>query len=367
MIYDAAPLRRSVLALLVTVAACGGRAPVEEEPQPPLTGWRVGTAEHIALWYHALALTLAPVERADSFAVPRFAPGYADSATAIKRRRGVEPTPLDERAAEFGRIFQQDGYQGLQFVPLYFQNSEALFSGIDLWSQVGGDPRRVGSAAGAQVVAFLTRLFPRAAQRRAVIEWAGLVREEQQRFYTAYWQERGAALQTVVATVQGDWDALAPALSNYLDYMRLQRGEIFLVPALGPEGRMVTRGTAAPRVAVLAPPVNRHEDAVWSFIHELLYPLVGEVIRDYVAPARLREIGEESLTSRSAVRGGAILLDRAAPERAPRYRRYFLEAAGHQVPSGASELNEAFVRAFPLPPELEQGLETAVTQALAGI
>jgi hypothetical protein len=367
------PRRRAAVGALVlafALAACAGGAPEVEEPEPePLTGWRVGVADHIALWYHGLAITLASTQAADTTSpVPSFDAGYVAEVAAAKRRRGVYPTPLDQRAEEFGAIFRGDeAYRGLEFVPLYFRSANALFSAIDLWNRAEGNPNRAGSAEGARVVAFLSSLFRRPAQRRAVVEWAGLLREEATAFHDAYWQEQLPGLQARGAAVQRAWDAIAPRLADYLDIMQLERGELFLVPALGAEGRLVTRGVASPRAAILVPPEGRPSTALWAFAHELVYPITGEAIRDYVAPARIRELGEQRLASIAAVRGGAILLERTAPDEADGYRRFYLTAAGREAPDGGESLEAAFEAAFPLPPELAEGLEDAIEQALAGI
>ncbi len=358
-----------ILALLIVAAltACGGQPRVEEPEPETLIGWRVLTAEHIALWYHGLAYARSSGAPLETTVLPRFAPGYVERIVAIKRREGKYPTPLDERAAEFGRIFRgSDVYQGLEFLPLYFRDAEALYSGIDLWNRAGGNPYNAGSAAAAQVVAFLAQLFPRPAERQAVVEWVALLREEDRAFHDAYWASRADELATAVASVQREWDEIAPAFREYLEYIRFRRGELILVPALGAEGRTVAQGTV-PRVAVLEPPAERPEDAVWSFVHELLYPLVGDVIRENVAPARIRELGEERLASLAAVRGGAILLQRAAPGRLDDYRRFFLEAAGHTTRLTNAELERAFNAAFPLEPALLRGLETTIELAFAGI
>ncbi|HEX7051506.1 MAG TPA: hypothetical protein VF188_14970 [Longimicrobiales bacterium] len=361
-------LRSLALGLVAFALAGCPRQPsaVEVPEREPLEGWRVGAAEHLALWYHGLAYTRAGAAR-DTVVLPPYRPGYVDSIVAVKRARGVYPTELDRRADEFAERFRDGGYDGLQFVPLYFRNMEALFAGIALWRRAGGDPRRTGSADAARVVAFLSTLFPRGEQREVVAEFAGVLREEADTFYHAYWQELGPDLVRRAAAVQTEWDRLAPRLRTYLDYLQLEDGELFLVPALDGEGRTVTRGTTSPRVAVPAPPDGRPREAVLAFVHELLYPLVGDVIRDYLAPVRIREVGEDVLAARAAARGGALLLDRAAPDRAADYRRFYLRAAGRTPPEDPASLEAAFADAFPIPSELERGLVEVIERALAGI
>lgn len=359
----------AILALIaiLPLSACATTPPAAEEEEQ-LTGWRVRAAEHIALWYHGMAYALTTAAPQDTNVLPRYAPGYVTAIQDAKRRAGVYPTPLDQRAAEFGRIFRgNDVYNALQFLPLYFRSAEALYSGIDLWNRAGGNPYAAGTPEAAQVIAFLSQAFPRPAERQTVVEWVDLLREEDRLFYANYWAGRSTTNQTVVAEVQRAWDALAPSLSRYLNYIRFQRGELFLAPAIGPEGRSVTSGTITPRSAVLEPAPGNPGPAIWSFVHELLYPLVGDVIREQIAPARIRELGEDRITALAAVRGGAILLQHTAPTRVDEYRRFNLEATGRTVPTTSAQLETAFNNAFPIPPELQNGLERAITAALAGI
>lgn len=359
-------IRSTPLLAAILAAACGLTPGAEPEPEPErVVGWQVGAREHIGLWYHGLATVLTP--EGDDEVLPRYDPAYRDSIVAIKRRMGVYPTPLDQRAAEFGRTFEES-YEGLEFVPLYFGSTEALFSAIEIWEQSRGDPRRAGSAQAARIVQFFSSLFPRPAQRAAVTEWARLLREEHQIFYQAYWQDRQPMLQARIQAVQAEWDELAPALRDYLDYIQLENGHLFLVPALSVEGRLVTQGLRVPRAAVLEPPANRPELAALGFVHEIVYPVAREAVRDYLAPARIRELGEERVLALAAVRGGAMLLQEVAPQRVEAYQSLYLDAAGRPpAANGADDLDAAFRRAFPLPNGLEEGLRTAIERALAGI
>lgn len=362
------PLRLCLLVLVVCLGACAGQAAPPQTPLTAPTEWRVDVAKHLGLWYHGLAYLASdsgtvPGEGAKEPVLPLFAPGYVERIVAAKRQAGVYPTPLDQRAAKFADLFAGDDYAPLQFVPLYFKNDTALFSAIRVWQEVDGDPRRVSTREGAQVIAFLSNMFPRASERRAVGAWTDVLEQEAQAFYDAYWRQQATALRERAAVVQREWDALAPELGVFLDYMELEGGTLFLVPALGAEGRIVARGPGTPVVAVLVPPPDQPEGAVFAFIHELVYPIVGDVVREHVAPARIREIGRETLETRAAVRGGAFLLDRVAPDRAAAYRRFFLEYVG----AGEDASSAAFREAFPLPEGLEAGLAEAIERTLAGI
>jgi hypothetical protein len=104
---------------------------------------------------------------------------------------------------------------------------------------------------------------------------------------------------------------------------------------------------------------------IYSFIHELFYPFAGEAIREHVSPARVRELGAERLELNTAVRAGAMALERLAPDHLVGYRRYFLDGAGRQAAGGIGATG--LEAAFPLPAELASALAQEIERALAGI
>lgn len=380
------PIRFMAIAAAIGLAACGPGSTVLEGPgAAPRPGWRFGTAEHMALWYHGLALV--GVEHAEHGAgrdsdgehestplpLPAYRAGYAEAVAAVRRDRGVGPTPLDERADEFRAVFADPAYRPLQFLPLYFEDREALFFGIRAWERAGGDPRRAGDAASAEVVAFLSGLFPRAEQRKVVVDWARALEAEHEAFFGVYWAETRAELEEAAEAVAGAWGDVASKLSGYLLHTGLRSADVVLVPAIGAEGRMVVRGTRVPRIVMATPWSARPgaafdpEHVIFALLRESTYGLVGEAIREHVAPARIRLTGESVLSARAATHAGLALIEGLAPERADEYRRFFLEQAGRAVPGDPAALEAAFADAFPLPEDLEEGIREIIRQALAGI
>jgi hypothetical protein len=359
-----------LLAFLSTgIAACaapgGAPAPAPDANRDPAAvRWTVANRPDVDLWYYGLAYTGLGA----SAEIPLYQPEYVERLVAAKRAAGAYPTPLDRRAEEFARQFRTSAnFSRLQFLPLYFSGGDALFASLRAWAQVEGDPRRVQDPALAQAVAFLSQQFPSASERRILAGWVQLLDEEQRAFYGRYHAERLAELGGITAAVQARWDQLAPRLQPYLDYMILNGGELVLSLPLGSEGRTLDLGRRQNRVAVGMPVAGAPADAVWAFVHELAYPLVGPVIQDQLAPAQRRETDEQLLSRRAAVRTGAILLDRVAPDAAAEYRAAYLRWAGVAVPMSAQERARQLERAYPLPEPLPPALAEAVDRTLGGI
>jgi hypothetical protein len=234
------------------------------------------------------------------------------------------------------------------------------------------------------VVALLSGLFPQPRQRDVIGRWLRVLAEEETAFHGALWQERRATLEAIAVAAAQEWQLLAGELQPLLAYLGLPGGDVFIVPALRDEGRLLLRGAGRPRMAVgvelAVPDETRTADnggegagdagrlVVYRFLRALVTPLAGEAAREYLAPARVRQIGEELIVQRAAVRATALVLDAVSAEHGPAFRRAFVGHTGVEAPEGGpSVLEQAFRQAYPLPSELERGLATVMRNALAGI
>lgn len=342
-------------ATLPILLACGTGSPPAEGPAPPATDeWRFSTEEHIALWYHGLALARVGVE-ADA-PVPFYRPDYHDMVAAARGAASGSTLLARDAAALGARMTSAGAADGLQFLPLYFDDWGQLRQSVDVWRQAGGDPNRVAAAA-QPVVAFLSARFPNATQRNAVVEWVNALEAERTAFFSSWWAaSRPAAL---AEATQALWQETRPRLTPFLRYTDASSGQVSLTPALGGEGRM-DAGRGVVVAAIGGTPAEDARIVVGRIVHELAYGPAADAVRDAVAPARIREIGESVLVARAAVRGGAMVLERLAPELADDYTRYYLRVAG--APSSSS-----LARAYPLPEELLESLTTSIRLATSGI
>ncbi|HUF11990.1 MAG TPA: hypothetical protein VMN78_02695 [Longimicrobiales bacterium] len=347
-----------MLMLAVWSAACGGASPADPGAPAPagINEWRFGVDEHIALWYHGLAL--ARVGEEPGAAVPIHRSDYDDVVTQARRRGVGGSSPFAADPTAFGDRMEAAGVaDGLQFLPLYFGSWPQLAQAVDLWARAEGDPNRVAAEAGP-VVAFLSSRFPNATQRRAVAGWVQALETERTEFFGGWWRETQPT--SLAAEAEALWRGRQPSLIHFLRYTDAGSGRVSLTPALRGEGRV----EAGRGVAVAAVGGRTGEDArviIGRVIHELSYAIAAEATRDAVAPARIREIGEDVLVARAAVRAGALVLERLAPDLVAPYRDDYLRAAA------AEPARTTLAQQFPLPAELVEALESSVTLATAGI
>jgi hypothetical protein len=193
------------------------------------------------------------------------------------------------------------------------------------------------------------------------------VQDESTRFYHDYWtreqQARGAAYAQVNQLWLGQY---YQKFARFLNNTQQASGEMLLSLPLGGEGRTVNDGKQANTIAVDFPSsVDAAPEAIYTFAHEAVAKLVDEAIRDNTTPAEQRSGATAGYQGNGAVRGGARLLQRVAPELVPGYMRFYLRTAGAAAPAG--DPSAAFSSAFPLPQAIVAALDRQIESALGGI
>jgi hypothetical protein len=140
-----------------------------------------------------------------------------------------------------------------------------------------------------------------------------------------------------------------------------------LSPVSGGEGRTQQGGTRSNLIVVAFP--ERAADAAeasWVAAHELVGAVVGSVVADNTSPADQRAGLADRYVSAGQVRGGYLLLQRAAPDLAAGYARFYLREAGVALPAAGGE-GAALAAAFPLPAALLDAIRRQIEQVQGGI
>jgi hypothetical protein len=364
-------------ALVVALMAPAGCAPIGTQapssppvPEtqtagPPATaGWAVRTRQHVDLWLHGYALL-----QRDTARVPFFRRGYRDRVLAERRQQGIT-TALDLNADQLTtRLASNPALVNGQFVALYFSSFDDIRRAVDLFVRVEGQPRAAGSQEGAFYVALLAGSFPTAADREWLRVFTQSLAEENDRFYRQYWTAAQRTRASALAAVEGLWrDTYGRKFERFLTNTQQNRGEILLSMPLDGEGRTVS-ATAGRRgyVAVQFPDDAANAiEALYVFAHETVIPVVNTAITDNVTPAEQRSGVADRYAAHGAVRCGALLIERIAPELTAGYMRYYLRAAG--LSAGATaDPRASFVAAFPLPELIISAATRQLEVVLGGI
>jgi hypothetical protein len=327
-------------------------------PVVAVPAWPVRVREHVDLWLHGFGML-----QADSTLVPYFRRGYRQDLTARRAREGLT-TELDANAAALReRLTLNPAMVSAQFLPLYFETWEELRRGVNLFLQVQGDPRGAGDANARQMLAVFATYFPGNADRDWLRIFVGALEDERSRFYDRYWQEEQRARGAVFDGAVTAWrSTFAQRFERFLANSRQRQGQILASLPLAGEGRTLTGAGREITVAVGFP--DDSATIAYVFAHEIVGSVVNDVVADNSSPAERRSGATDRYQSLGAVRGGAMLLTRIAPELVGGYMRYYSALAG--APPGADD-EQTFINRFPIPDAIRDALVRQIDNVLGGI
>lgn len=355
--------RLFLLLLTVTLAAPAGAQITSRRDTLPsrAEAWPLKTREHVDLWLHAFALLSD-----DSSQVPLFRRNYRDPVTVEKNRRGIM-TDFDASAESLrSELRKSRSLPGAQFAALAFQNDAEMDRAFDAFIAAKGDPRRVSNKQSAQMVAYLAQYF----QSTDDQEWArrlmNSLKSERTRFHHEFWVEEQRRRAGALAATDSLWQkVLRPSIDRFLSGTKQNSGEVLLALPLEGEGRTMSFGARQNVIAVGFPDsVAAAPEAMYALAHELVGAVVIPTIDDNLSPAQKRAGEGDRLSSIGLVRGGLMLMQKAQPQWASGYARFYLRVA--RV-SYAGDPVAALERAFPLNADLAGTIRRQIDAAFGGI
>lgn len=369
------PARTARVALAATLtlgAACAsvGTGGPATSTTPSSTGqpgttaqvWPVHTREHIDLWLHGYAMLTRDTAR-----VPYFRRGYRDRVASLKGQRNTY-TQLDANRDQLSqRLAASPALVNGQFVPLYFNSWDELRNAVQLFVQAQGNPNATNDQTLRMFFAVLGSSYQTGADRDWLRLFTNSLDDERNRFYHDWWTNEQRERAATLAAVDSVWQRVyRPKLQGYLNHTQQNTGELLLSLPLDGEGRTVTQGRDGNAVTIGFPdaPASAVE-AVYVFAHETIGSITATAINDNTTPAQQRSGVTSDYSAIGAVRGGALLLQRTAPELVPGYMRYYLRSAGATAPSG--DPTAAFAAAFPLPSGILDAISRQLDTVLGGI
>jgi hypothetical protein len=354
---------------LVALNACtglgGNPVPVSQptSAQQPTQGqWTVDTREHVDLWLHSFALL-----QADSTRVPFFRRGYRDSVIAARKRGNVVSMIDLNRDKLASRFLAFPNLVSAQFIPLYFGTWEETRQSAELFLRTQGDVNQAGDLRSQQLIQLFAGYFPTQPDREWLRLFIQAVDDERLKFFSSYWREQVQRRSGVRASVDSLWrTTYRQRFARFLTNSGGDRGTILLSLPLDGEGRTLDVGQRTRLVTVTFPdnPADAR-DALFTFVHVVVSTVTSIAIEDNTSPAEKRQGVGDRYASAALVRGGALLMQRVAPELADGYARYYLRAARVSFTSG--DAMAALATAFPLPDTIRDAIQRQIEVVLGGI
>jgi hypothetical protein len=357
------------LAAVAVLTACSSGGVPETVPAPSTSaagpvpiGWPVRTAEYVDLWLHGYALVST-----DTTKVPLFERGYRARMTDIRRQRNVT-TALDANMQTLrDGLAANPALSNGQFAVFSFASFDEIVRIVPQFVRNEGSPTTVNDQMTQQLFLALRQYFRTVAEREWLRLFVTSLQDEQNRFYQSFWNaqqvDRAAARQAVETAWNGTYRA---KFQRYLRNERLTDGTFILSLPLGGEGRSIFSAVQGNGVAVpLTESAGDAMAAIYVFAHEIVGTAAAKAVEDNLTPAQAREGQLEKMIPIAAVRGGALLLQRIAPELVAGYQRYYLSVTGAAIPSG--DPAAAFAAAYTMAQPIVDGIGRQIDLVLAGI
>jgi hypothetical protein len=323
-------------------------------------GWNLDAREHVDLWLHGFALL-----QDDASLVPYFRPGYRATLSSVRPATGG--TLEANRAQLQQRLASTPSLVSAQFLALYFASWDDLRRGVERFLRDQGEVRAARTQDELRMYATIRTYFPTADDR----EWLRLfvlgLDDERARFFRGWWLQEQQRRADVRATVEQLWtQQYRGAFVRFMRNSMQREGLILLSVVLGGEGRTLAVGGRDNFVTVTFPSSTAEAAQAMSVVaHEAVGTVANAAVRDQSSAAEQRSGDADRWQTLAAVRGGALLLQRVAPDLVAGYQRYYLSLARVAVPAG--DPTAAFVATFPLPDRIVTALDRQIEMVLGGI
>jgi len=323
--------------------------------------WPIKTREHVDLWLHGFAML-----QEDTTFVPFFRRGYSTNMTVLKNRANVVSQLDANRDRLRARLTSNPQLINAQFIPFSFSSWEEIAQVVNFFVRADGNPRAASSQQEANAIAFLAAYFPSAGDREWVSLFVNALADERARFYQSYWAQQQREKRNVLDEVDALWQGTyRPKMQRFLNNTQQAAGDVLLSLPLNGEGRSQSSGKQANVLTVTFPdrPADAM-DAIYVIAHEAVGTLANVAVIDNITPEQRRTGLGDRYTSTAAVRAGAMLLQRTAPEALDGYMRYYLRSVNRPV---GSNVATTFTTVFSLPDTIRDALNRQLDVVLGGI
>lgn len=328
----------------------------------PGNPWSIATRQHVDLWLHGFAMITD-----DTTLVPYFRRGYKAELAGVRTRANAV-TQLDANRDRLAARFAiSRDLVNAQFLPMHFSSFDQMMEAVDIFLQAQGNPQAANSREVAEVIALLAGYFPVNGDREWLRLFTQSLRDENNKFYRSYWDQQQAARTGVLAAVNDRWqNNYRVKFQRYMNNTGQPAGTILLSLPLDGEGRSLGGGKLQNTIGVSFPStVATADEAIYVIAHEVaLGPLAQAAVRENITPAEQRAGVGTRYETFAAVRAGAMLLQRIAPELVDGYARYYLRSANRSIGSNAMA---SLTAAFPIPDLIREAMSRQLDVVLGGI
>jgi len=306
--------------------------------------WPIKTREHVDLWLTGFA----ELNTDTTAKVPVYRHDYLDQLALAQNQQSIL-TALDSvHDGLQARWDQTPKLAEARALALDAGTWDEMQSAIDLYLHPPTDSKKNKKAIVPDVESHLADYFSSTSDREWLLNFAKGLNGARTQFYHGWWVAEERRRRPVLVAADSLWRLTEPKLDHFLAATHQPTGEIIL--SLPVDGAGVTYKEPNGRTSLAAPFPDSVADAA-QVIYVVAHVAARAVGEDALAAAttisqRRNGIGEQ-YTEALSVRGGYMLLSKAAPELADGYARYYLRT---------SRAGTDLATAFPLPDAIRDAL-----------
>jgi hypothetical protein len=309
--------------------------------------WPIKTREHVDLWLTAFAeLSTDTTDK-----VPVYRRDYLDQLALAQNQQSIL-TSLDSVHDGLQAHWDQaPKLAGARALALDAGTWEEMQSAIDLYLNPPTDKKH-SKAVIPDVESHLADYFSTPGDRDWLRELDHGLQGARQQFYHGWWVAEERRRRPILVATDSLWRLTEPKLDRFLAATHQTTGEIIL--AMPVDGAGVTFKEPSGRTSLAVPFPDSAADAVqviYVFAQVAARAVAADAIAAGTTVAERRAGTGDRYAEALAIRGGYMLLAKAAPELAEGYARYYLRTS----PAGRD-----LAAAFPLPDAIRDALSRQI-------
>lgn len=318
--------------LLLILAVCANVASAQ---------WPIKTREHVDLWLTAFA----ELSEDTTAAVPIYAHDYVDRLSLAQNQQGVL-TALDSvHDGLQARWDQSPKLADARGLALDAGTWDELHTAIQQYLNPDDGTKRRKKTFTPDVQNHLIDYFAKSGDEEFLKNLDHGLDGAKQQFYHGWWIQEMLQRRPVLAAADSLWRLTEPKLQHFLDATHQSSGEIIL--SLPVDGEGVTFKEPNGRMSIAVPypdSVSKVPRVVYVFAHIAARAVQDSALAASTSVSERRSGIGDHYAQAMEIRGGYLLLSKAAPEFADGYVRYYARTSGD------------LAKDFPLPDAIRDAL-----------
>jgi hypothetical protein len=306
--------------------------------------WPIKTREHVDLWLTGFA----ELNEDTSAKVPVYRRDYLDQLALAQNQQSIL-TALDSVHDGLQAHWDQaPKLADARALALDAGTWDEMHSAIEMYVSPPADTKKHSKTIAPDVESHLADYFASQSDREWLKNFEHGLDGARQQFYHGWWVTEERRRRPVLAATDSLWRITEPKLDRFLAATHQPTGEIIL--SLPVDGAGVTYKEPSGRTSLAAPFPDSVADAaqvIYVFAHVAARAVAADAVTAGTTVSERRGGIGDRYAEALSIRGGYMLLSKAAPELAEGYARYYLRG---------SRAGNDLEAAFPLPEGIRDAL-----------